>query len=102
MEALAIAREVGRPDDVLLGACAELLVALGHYEEATELLGAAAAIVARTGRHQTVREQSRDDTSLAACRSHQSTLAFDSAYERGGAIDWARASALASEFLALD
>jgi predicted ATPase/class 3 adenylate cyclase len=101
-EALAIACEVGRPDDSLLGACAELLVELKRYDEATELLGAADAIVTQTQRHRSPSEQSRDEATLAACRSGQSKHASESAYQRGRASDWVSASARASEFLGQD
>jgi predicted ATPase/class 3 adenylate cyclase/Tfp pilus assembly protein PilF len=96
-EALTIARELGRPDDLLLEALAEFLVALEHYEHATELLGAAHAITTQTLRRASVSQQSRYDACRAACQAHQSEQDFELAYGRGLASDWAGASARASE-----
>jgi tetratricopeptide (TPR) repeat protein len=97
--ALVVARELGRPDDLLLEACAELLVALGRFEDATELVGVADAISAQARRCPSLSERSRHDTSLATCRSQLSEQAFELAYERGRASDWACAAARAMELL---
>jgi tetratricopeptide (TPR) repeat protein len=98
-EALTIASEVGKPDDLLLEACADLLVALERYEDATELLGAADAVTTRSRRRRSVSEQSRHEACVAACRDHQSKQAFELAFESGSSSDWVSASARAFELL---
>jgi tetratricopeptide (TPR) repeat protein len=100
-EALTIAGDLGRPDDLLLESCAELLVALDRYRDATELLGAAGAITALSRRRPAVSERSRHEACMAACRDHQSKQGFEQAFRRGSATDWASARARAFEFLAL-
>jgi len=102
LDALALARALGRPDDLLLEDVAEFFASLERYEQATELLGAADAITTRTRRQASVARQSRVDASLAACRTHQSDQTFALAYGRGHAADWAWASDRAWEYLGMD